>query len=292
MTLTVGNAQQRQWDDDNAALANLCRDLPPLRLRAQAVRARTMTLTALLAGSAAAELAQLQLDVTALTQIDTRCQVNLQTAQARLQHIRAAQIRQIEAVTRIALQALQPVIAACQADGLTVTACEARATAAEATYLAARTLKATYPNLGLTLTLINHPKGPTNKLSALELAKLNTKLQGRTVTAWVLGRLPGAATRAYRAGEQMYIPQTLSYFPYQPSSEIFHDWVWETKVGHGQTASAMNEMLSKIQAGGTLLDTPFVTTASGSKWVVTHPNVVLNIILDAAKTVLITFYKT
>jgi len=90
----------------------------------------------------------------------------------------------------------------------------------------------------------------------------------------------------------MLVPQTLTYFPYQPSAEVFHDWIWESKAGHGQTAMSMNETLSKIATGGLLLGTPFVTTASGTKWRVTHPNVVLDIILDATKTVLITYYKT
>ena len=290
MTLAVGSAQQRQWDDDNDALAKLCRDLPPLRVRAKAVHTRALTLTALLKGSGAVELAQLVLDVTELDKIVSRCQTNLQDAETKLRHLRTVPIRQIEPVTRIALLALQPAIAACLADGLTVTACDTRATTADATYLAARTLRATYPNLGLTVPVINDARGPTHKLSGPELVKLNTKLQGREVTAWVLGRLP--ATRAHRTGEQMLVPQTLTYFPYQPSAEVFHDWVWETKAGHGQTASAMNETLNKIFTGGSLLGTPFVTTASGPNWVVTHPNVVLNIILDSAKKVLITFYKT
>jgi hypothetical protein len=281
---------QQQLDQDNATLALLQTSLGPLRQRANGVHARAAGLVRILTGSGAAELAQLQLDVTALQQISQRCAANVLLVATHFQNIRVCAPTQINQVTRAAVIALQQAINDRMTDDGTVTTADVLTTQTELTYQADRQLIARYPNLGLTRALLHNADGPTNQLSAQELAQLNTKLAGHTVTAWVGARLP--QTRNHRRGDWLLVPQTLNYFPYQPSSEVFHDWVWQERIGHGQPAAAMVQTLNPIRNGGTILGVAFDWAVQAGKHVITHRNVVLRVVLDNARAVLITYFRT
>jgi hypothetical protein len=280
---------ENQYNTDNVNLADLRTTLPLLRTRSQNTFVRTAALIHILTGSGAVELIQLQTNSNSLTQISLRCQTNLLGVNTRLDVIRRCPINQIEHVTRTNLAALQPVIAAYQLDFTEVVNGEIYVTATEVTYQTARDHIRRYPNLGLTLALINDPLGPIVKLSPTERDTLNSKLAGYPVTVWVSARMPRTRTR--RTGEWMLVPYTLSGFGYHPSAEVFHDWIWQEKTGHGQSAATMRAMLANITTG-MVLGRPYTWSNTTGNWVITHQNVVLNIILSADRTVLITYYKT
>uniref|UniRef100_UPI00403A1F16 hypothetical protein n=1 Tax=Variovorax sp. BK018 TaxID=3450241 RepID=UPI00403A1F16 len=283
-------AIQQQFDQDNATLANLRAGLPALRAQCRILQLRVAALVRLLTGSGVAELAQLQADFTELGNIMMRCDLGGQSAQNQYQLVLACDMDQVEQVTRQAIIALQVVIQDHLADTAMFNLCALTAAGAEQTYQNARDAVSRYPNLGLTLLLILSPDGPINKLNNGELTRLNGKLAGYPAVTWVLARLP--ATRPHRTGEWLYVPETLTNFPYQPSAEVFHDWVWETSAGHGQSASAMMVYLSPIRNNKLLLGSPYVwKQGTNRNWQVSHPNLVLNVILNEHKTMLITFYK-
>jgi hypothetical protein len=288
----IAQAIKQQYDQDNVTMAGLRAGLPALRAQARLLRLRVDALVRLLDGSGAAELAQLQLDAVELVQVDLRCDLGGQSAEAGFKLILACDIEQVELVTRQAVLGLHLVIQDHAADVAMVHQCALNAAAVEATYQNDRDTISQFPNLGLTRFLIHDAEGPVAKLSGAELTLLNTKLAAHAAVTWVRAKLPG--TRVHRSGEWLYVPETLKNFPYQPSAEVFHDWIWESRAGHGQAAGVMLTYLGPIHGKKLLLGTPYTwvqATDGNRNWKVSHPNLVLNVILDRHKALLITFYK-
>lgn len=281
---------RQQLEDDNTTLSDLRAALPVLLQRARLLQLRVGALVRLLMGSTAPELVLLQQDSAALVLVTVRCDLSRQAVENRHGLIVACDIDEIAQVTRQAVLALQQVMNDQLIDTATVNQCTLDANAGEHTFQHARNLCGLYPNLGLTLALILHPQGPVNTLGPVELAGLNAKLAARAVITWVLACLP--RTRPHRSGEWLYVPQTLTNFPYQPSAEIFHDWVWGSVPGHGQAAMTMCQYLIPISTNGQILGTPYTwTQGHNGNFVVSHPNLTLNVVFDATRTMLITYYK-
>lgn len=266
--------------------------LGDLGSRAQRIQGDVAILIGLLTGSGAATLPPLVNDAVDLQTVIATSQAGKRIAVDWFDQIKQVSIKRIETVTLERAALLQPLVAQYGAHVAIVDQAEQRVIATKAANSAAFAAADKYKNLGMTLHVFNSANGPTQKLTGAELGNLSKKLEGYRVTSWVSARLPG--TRAHRTGETMLVPHTLAGFPYQPSSEIFHDWVWDTKPGHGQTARKMNEMLRLIHTGSQLPGMgPFKTAVQPNLNIrVTHPNLTLDVILNANATVLITFFNT
>lgn len=281
---------QRQHEQNNTDVLVLYpllnAGLPLLRARCLALENRLNRIVQLLTGSAAVELVTLRANLLAIQGVRAHCGTNHPLCVAQYQRITTCRITVIEITTAQVLLFLQGHDVTYQADLVNVTAIDVHLTAAELTYQNDLLLMRTYPNLGLTFTAIHDARGPIAMLTQQQLVKLNTKLAGHTVQSWARVRMPN--TRPNFSGTFLLIPHTLSYFPCQPSGEVFHDWIWDY-AGHGQTAAEMRQMLDPGSHTRRFIDIDETQQGNGN-WLLTGRNVTLRIILSSDRQVLITFY--
>lgn len=284
---------QAQLDADNDRIAQLRAALPPaldlLGPQASRLMLRLTQLIGLLAGSADPQLPTHRADLATLQPIPGRCRANRPRIAAEYQRLRVCVPGALEIVTAAVRAALEAIDTDRATDLADVAAIDVRVTAAELTHAAALAHVRTYPNLGLTLAEIADAEGVVANFGAAQLAQLNAKLAGHPVLSWRRERMP--VTRPNHAGTFLRIPDTMHNFPCRPSGEVFHDWIYDHR-GHGQPAAEMRRFLAAGQVQlGLLQITVTATQQPNGKWVLTSRNLTLNVILDAAQTLLITFYK-
>jgi hypothetical protein len=284
---------QAQLDADNDQIAQLYPALPPaldvLATQANRLVLRLTQLIGLLAGSADPHLPAHRADLATLQPIPPRCRANRPRIATEYQRLRTCTPGALEVTTAAVRAALVAIDVARATDLADVTAIDVRVTAAELTHAAALAHARAYPNLGLTLAEIAHPEGVIAKLGAPQLAKLNAKLVGCVVQTWRRERMP--ASRPNHSGAFLRIPDQIQNFPYRPSGEVFHDWIYDY-AGHGQPATEMRKYLvpGRVQLG-LLQITVTASQQPNGNWKLTSPNLILNVILDQTQTLLITFYK-
>ncbi|HMR32373.1 MAG TPA: ATP synthase F0 subunit B [Geminicoccaceae bacterium] len=283
---------QTQLDADNALIAQLHPGLAPalqaLAQQADRLSQRLTLLIGLLAGSADPHLATHRADLATLQPIPIRCRANRPQVDVEHRRLRTCATGTLEITTASVRAALVRIDTDRATDAADVTAIDIRVTAAELTHAAALAHARAYPNLGLTLAEIAHPEGVIRNFGAAQLARLNARLAWHPVQTWRRERMPN--TRPNHRGAFLRIPDTIHNFPCRPSGEVFHDWLYDY-AGHGQPAAEMRRFLAAGQVNVGIVITITATQQPNGNWVLTSPNLTLNVILDQTQTLLITFYK-
>lgn len=274
---------------DNALpglIGDLQAGLPALRNRCGTLERRASTVVRALTGTTSPDLLPLQQDIVLIVAVAARCNTNLQSTNQEILRPRTCALSQRATITIAVHATLAGHRQVLTADTVSIIAIDGRVATAEASYADGVAKMLAYPNLNLNVDEIAHPLGVIRTLSNDELARLNTKLAGHRVTSWVTSGMP--TSRGWSAGTRRRIPAGLEYFPYPPSSEVFHDWVYEDKPDHGQPAATMRQLLDPNSNTRRVI-TVDEELQTGGRRILTSRNSLMKVIVAADGT-LITFY--